>query len=203
MKIKYVIHALLLLLLWAGTTSAAEQAAHEAVRQATDELLAKFEEIQPLYEKDKEKFFAEVETSLAPFVDFEGFSRGVMAKYYRRASEEQRKRFVDKFRNSLVRTYADALVGFDNQKVEVVEPRKPSEGDRASVEVKIHGSDGKIYPVDYTMIREEGKWKLRNLVVNGINLGLQFRSQFSAYMQKYNGDMEKVIKNWDVDVRQE
>ncbi len=156
------------------------------------------DEIEPLYEKDKEAFFKEVEGSLAPFVDFEGFSRGVMAKYYRRASDEQKERFARKFRDSLVRTYADALIGFENERMEIVESRENGP-DRATVKVNIHGTDGQVYPVDYTMIYTGSRWKLRNLVVNGINIGLQFRSQFSTYMQKYGNDMEKVIENWDVD----
>lgn len=180
--------------------NAERQAAHEVVEQATDELLAKLKEVQPLYESDKEKFFAEVKKSVEPFIDFEGFARGVMAKYYRRASDEQKQRFASKFKDSLVRTYGDALAGFEGQKIKVLESSGESAGeDRASVKLEIHGTDGEVHPVTYTMIYKDGIWKLRNLTVEGINIGLQFRSQFSSYMQEHGNDIEKVIENWDVD----
>lgn len=179
---------------------AERQAVHEVVEQATNELLAKLKEIQPLYESDKEKFFAEVENSVDPFIDFEGFARGVMAKYYRRASDEHKQRFVQKFKDSLVRTYGDALVGFDGQKIKVLESSGESgREDRASVKLEIHGTDGQVYPVTYTMVYVDGTWKLRNLTVEGINIGLQFRSQFASYMQEHGNDIEKVIENWDVE----
>lgn len=172
---------------------------HETVKEATDKLLNKLAEVKPLYESDREAFYREVEDSLAPFVDFEGFARGVMAKYYRRASDAQRAQFVEKFQNELIRTYSNALVEFDNQKVEV-EPlsEAPNDG-RATVDIKVYGKDGSIYPVSYTLALIDGNWKLRNVVVDGINIGLQFRSQFSNYMQKYRNDIDKVIDNWDVE----
>lgn len=172
---------------------------HETVKEATDKLLNKLAEVKPLYESDREAFYREVEDSLAPFVDFEGFARGVMAKYYRRASDVQRAQFVEKFQNELIRTYSNALVEFDNQKVEV-EPlsEAPNDG-RATVDIKVYGKDGSIYPVSYTLALIDGNWKLRNVVVDGINIGLQFRSQFSNYMQKYRNDIDKVIDNWDVE----
>lgn len=180
--------------------NAERESAREVVEQATNELLAKLKEIQPLYEDDKEKFFDEVEASVDPFIDFEGFARGVMAKYYRRATDEQKQRFVSKFKDSLVRTYGDVLVGFDGQEVKVLDGAEDSvREDRASVNLEIKGTSGEIYPVTYTMVYTDSGWKLRNITVEGINIGLQFRSQFSSYMQEHGNDIEKVIENWDID----
>ncbi len=173
---------------------------YQTVRDATDQLLAKLIEVQPLFSDDPEKFFAEVEKSLAPFIDFDGFARGVMAKYYRRATEEQQAAFAVKFQTELVRTYSNALVEFDNQRVEVKPLATPPSDGRATVELEVYGKTGAVYPVVYTLALVDGKWKLRNVVVEGINLGLQFRSQFANYMQQYGNDIDKVIQNWDVDV---
>ena len=108
----------------AGTAQAAPDPT-ESVRTTTRALLERLDKVQSLYKSNPEEFFSEVEDSLAPHVDFEGFSRGVMAKFYRRATEAQRAQFADKFRTSLIRTYAKALVEFDNQRVDV-KPGKPS-----------------------------------------------------------------------------
>ncbi|MDA1299117.1 MAG: ABC transporter substrate-binding protein [Proteobacteria bacterium] len=172
----------------------------ETVRGATDQLLAKLLVITPLYRCDKELFFERVSSSISPYIDFDGFARGVMAKYYRLASEQQIKAFAGEFRLGLIRTYSSALVEFDNQKVVVsgseISDRSP---DRATVSVEVHGKDGTVYPVEYSMAKVDGQWQVRNVVINGINMGLQFRSQFSAYMQKYGNDIGQVIANWRVD----
>jgi len=169
------------------------------VKDSTKKLLDRLVEVQPLYKTDPDQFYAEVEKALAPFIDFDGFSRGVMAKYYRRADDEQRAKFVVKFQRELIHTYSNALVEFDNQKVEVLPLQEPAVDGRATVELRIYGNDGVVYPVVYTLALVDGTWKLRNVVINGINIGLQFRSQFANYMQKYRNDIDEVIANWNVD----
>jgi phospholipid transport system substrate-binding protein len=123
-----------------------------------------------------------------------------MAKYYRRASEQQKDRFVSVFQSSLIHTYATALVEFDNQQVVVKESNAPQKDPKkARVNLEVTGNDGTVYPVEYSLVLIDGDWKLRNLVINGINIGLQFRSQFSAYMQQHKNNIDKVIENWKVD----
>lgn len=175
--------------------------ARDTVKWVTDDLLEKLIEVQPLYESDREEFFREVDISMGQFIDFGGFSRGVMAKYYRRASGEQRVRFAMTFRDTLIRTYAKVLVEFDNQQVIVLPGNKQQKDDRkARVRLEVYGSNGSVYPIEYSMVRVDEKWKLRNIVIAGINIGLQFRSQFAASMQKYKNDIDQVIENWNVDV---
>jgi len=189
------------LLLLAGQAMAEQKSARVAVEESTNLLLAKLIEIQPLYAEDPELFFQQVESSLAPFIDFDGFSRGVMAKYYRRATDEQKSRFVKVFQDKMIRTYAKALLEFDNQRVEVVESTSTeSKRDRAAIDLIVHSNDGTVYTINYSMVLVDEQWMLRNITIEGINIGLQFRSQFSAYMDKYGNRIDDVIDNWSVDV---
>jgi phospholipid transport system substrate-binding protein len=175
--------------------------AYETVKLVTDELLARLIVVQPLYESDREKYFQEIDISLAPFIDFGGFSRGVMAKYYRRASSDQKTRFVSTFRTSLIRTYSKALAEFDNEQIIVLQDDKPQKDPKkARVRLEVHAKDGTIYLIEYSLVWLDEKWKLRNIVIEGINIGLQFRSQFAASMQEHKNDMDNVIDNWNVDV---
>ena len=81
----------------------------------------------------------------------------------------------------------------------------PKKGDdlttgSATVMQNIFNGSGKSYVVQYTMRRNKaGEWKLHNLIIEGINLGLTYRSQFSAAAEKYHGDVDKVIANWTVE----
>ena len=189
------------LLVFASGGLASVKSAHQAVQEATDQLLAKLVQIQPLYSADPEKFFAEVGLTLSPFIDFSGFSKGVMAKYYRRATDAQIARFESVFRQGLIRTYAKALVEFDNQRVEFVDTTAAeSEPDRASIDLQIYGQQGAVYRVNYNLVLIGNDWKLRNVTIEGVNVGLQFRSQFAAYMDKYSNNIDEVISHWTLDV---
>ena len=191
--------AFLLLFSFGG---AAAQTAYESVNESTDLLLKRLVEVQPLYEEDPEQFFSAVQDALNPYIDFEGFAKRVMAKHYRSASEAQREAFVGRFQDALIKTYATALLEFDNQKVVVVEPTTPQKReDRATILIEVYSGSGTVYPVHYQLgLEEDGRWMLRNVIINGINIGLQFRSQFNAYMQKYKKDIDLVIENWEVEV---
>ncbi|MFN3237265.1 MAG: phospholipid-binding protein MlaC [Pseudomonadales bacterium] len=172
----------------------------QAVQTATDELLGKLEEVRPLYAEDPDQFFAAIDEALSPFIDFEGFSRGVMAKYYRRATDEQKAEFSETFRTALIRTYGKALIEFDNQKIVVLEPSlDPKRPNRATIALEIHGANNAIYPVEYSLTLEDNRWLLRNVSIEGINIGLQFRSQFASFMSQYRNDIDQVIENWTVD----
>lgn len=180
----------------------AVQTPFEAVQESTDLLIAKLKELQPIYASDPDRFFDEVEATLDPYIDFEEFSKRVMAKHFRRATDAQKLEFRSKFRESLIKTYGSALVEFDNQKVVVLEPtaaqQRPGE---AAIDLEVHGSGGKVYPVRYQLRLEGDRWLLYNVQVNkSINIGLQFRSQFQAAIQKHRGDIGQVIADWSSSV---
>ncbi|HIG40180.1 MAG: ABC transporter substrate-binding protein [bacterium] len=198
---RFTVRVLAVCLLVATGNSFAVIDAHSAVQKATDELLTRLVEIQPLFETNPDEFYSTVDATLGSFVDFEGFSKGVMAKYFRRATDAQKEQFVSSFRQGLIQTYAKALIEFDNQEVLVLKPTTPQKKpDRAAITLEIHSKDAKVYKVDYTLVLIDEDWKLRNLTINGINIGLQFRSQFAAAMQKNNNDIDEVIAHWSVDV---
>jgi len=60
----------------------------------------------------------------------------------------------------------------------------------------VKGSNGAIYPVQYTLEKVSGEWKLRNVIINGINIGKLFRDQFADAMQRNGNDLDKTINGW-------
>ena len=91
-------------------------------------------------------------------------------------------------------------MGFDNPQVKVMQPTTPQKKpERPIITIEITGQDGSVYRVDYNLILLDGQWKLRNVIINGINIGLQFRSQFQASMSRNNNNLDEVIAGWSVD----
>ena len=181
---------------------AAGGSAHDMVQTATDLLLKKLAEVKHLYAREPVTFYHEVESAMAPYIDFDRFARGVMAKYYRRATPAEREKFRDVFKDDLIRTYAKALVEFDNERIRVIPPAgtKPKKEDKRTVKMEVHSKNGTVYPVDYTALLRDGQWKLINVRVNGINLGLQFKQKFGHAMGSKKGDIGQVIESWNSDV---
>ena len=56
---------------------------------------------------------------------------------------------------------------------------------------------GATHKLSYTLkLNDAGEWKLINVVLNGVNLGESFTSQFDQAMIKNNKDVDKVIATW-------
>ncbi len=172
--------------------------AHDAVEIATGEVLQLIARGQEYAEEDPERFYVEVEALLNPLIDFRRFSRNVMGKHNRCASDAQRDRFADSFKWSLVRTYALALTEFHDGEVEVLPPRRePRDPNKVNVTQEIK-YEGRTYVVVYRMQRkDEQRWSLNNLIIEGVNIGLNYKSQFDGAVKEPKcADLDKVIDEW-------
>jgi phospholipid transport system substrate-binding protein len=167
----------------------------QVVQHTVDQLLADLKANKERYRTDHQAFYDSLNNILGPVVDAEGISRSIMTvKYSRQASPEQMQRFEENFKRSLMQFYGNALLEYDNQDIKV-QPGSV-EGDRASVNMNVTDSKGTVYPVSYTLQQVNGQWLLRNVIINGINIGKLFRDQFADAMQKNGNDLDKTIDNW-------
>ena len=175
----------------------AAPAAHEVVQQTTSTLLADLKTNKEQYRTDPSAFYDALNSILGPVVDVDGISRGVMTvRYSRQASPEQMQRFQENFKRSLMQFYGNALLEYNNQDIRVLPVSGQQDAQRTSVNMEIKDGNGTIYPLSYTMVSQDGTWKMRNVVINGINVGKLFRDQFSQSMQNNRNDLDKVIDSW-------
>lgn len=197
-------HRALLASLCAGAAVLAVQALADmenptpevVIQDSTDELISAIEAARAYFDQDPDRFYTQVQGILDPVIDFKAFSRGVMAVHYKRANEDQRERFVTNFRGALIRTYGKALLEFNNEKIEVMADERQSEKpERRNVRMEVTSDSGQVYPVVYSMRYSDASgWRIRNIIVNGINIGLTYRNQFGSAMN--NSDLDTVIDDW-------
>ena len=193
---KTVRNSLLVLLAAMPLLAIAAPSAHEVVQQTTETLLADLKANKERYRNNPNAFYDSLNEILGPVVDVEGIARGVMTvRYSRQASPEQMSRFEENFKRSLMQFYGNALLEFKNQGI-TVGPAKDESGDRTSVDMTVKGDNGAIYPLSYTLNKVNGEWKVRNVIINGINIGKLFRDQFADAMQRNGNNLDKTIDNW-------
>ena len=120
-----------------------------------------------------------------------------MGRYYKDANKEQVDKFNEVFKESLLETYSKTLAEFKDEEILVSsEVKRSPKGNREKVSLQIVTST-KIYPAIYDMyLNKQGQWKLINIVINGVNLGLTFRNQFYSLMEKEENNLDLVIENW-------
>lgn len=174
----------------------ASPSAHDLVQDTTNRMLADLAANKEKYKQDPQDFYAALNTIVGPVVDAEGISKSIMTvKYSRKATPEQMKTFEENFKKGLFQFYGNALLEYNNQGI-TVEPAKDESGDRTNIGMTVKGRSGAIYPVSYTLEKINGEWKLRNVIINGINIGKLFRDQFADAMQRNGNDLDKTINGW-------
>lgn len=184
-----------LLVVFSGVLQA--QTAHQTVEEVTERLFADLNANRDLYRQQPQAFYDAMDRLIGSYVDVDGVSRSVMTvRYSRRATAEQMQRFQDNFKRGLMQFYGNALLEYDNRGVRVLSPVTAEGAERAEVRMEVTGSGGAVHPVSYTMVKIGNEWKLRNVIIEGINLGKLFRDQFAESMQRNRNSLDAVIDGW-------
>lgn len=174
-------------------------AADAVIRTTSAELLALVKEARGYYATDPEQLHSRLSEILPRFVDLPAIAGSVMSQFGKTATPEQKARFVVAFKRGLVRTYAKAMMEFDVDRVEFGKTTPEGKPGQAKVSLQIIGTDGKAYPVEYSMRQAaDGSWLVRNMTIAALNFGLTYRNQFAAAMAApENGkSIDKVIDGW-------
>lgn len=179
------------------------------VKDTTAQILAEIKAAESYFDEDPDRFYRNIDTILSKVTDFYSFSRSVMGFYASKRSmdaldaagkkklEQQINRFVDKFHAGLVQTYAQGLLNFSGQRIEVLRPRGADSSKSEVITQQIYGDAAQPYVVQFKLRRDrDGAWKVRNVTIESINLGKIFREQFASEARKYDGDLDQVIDNW-------
>jgi len=130
-------------------------------------------------------------------VDFDDFSKKVMGKYYRRASEDQRNQFASVTRDTLLKTYGASLLELDADRINVLPLGPQGRGRETKVDVDFQMEAGGLLNISFYMQQgTQDNWILSNVVINNINFGFTFRKQFEVMMQQNRNDMDASISAW-------
>jgi len=173
------------------------ESSSEYVEKIHEDIVLVVRAKQGIYEDNPEEFIKAISFALQPLVDFKRISRNVMGRYHKDANKEQIEKFSRVFKASLLETYSKTLAEFKEEEILVSSKVKKSpKGNREKVSLQIVTST-KIYPAVYDMyLNEQGQWKLINIIINGVNLGLTFRNQFYSLMEKEGNNLDLVIEKW-------
>ncbi|MCM2131071.1 MlaC/ttg2D family ABC transporter substrate-binding protein [Larsenimonas rhizosphaerae] len=187
--------------LMAINAQAAQDSPETLIRDNAKALMSKLEGRQQYYRQHEDELKQLVDSTVSPIVDFNYVGASVMGKYFRAATPEQRSKFAGVFKKTLLDTYAKGLVTFNYKTLEVPENQDTQRYEnQANVDMKVVAESGEVYPVSYTLKQRSGEWRVVNVVVNGINLGLTFRNQFDQAMRDNNRDIDAVIAGWAPEV---
>lgn len=173
-----------LLLLLAGAALAAAHPAQQLVQDTSEKVLARLKEDRPKLKANPDLIYPLVEDLVLPHFDFEVMSRWVLGKNWREASEEQRGRFTEAFKNLLVRTYATALLEYSDQRIEYKPMRAEEGADKVTVSTEVVQAGGPPVPITYQLFRKNEQWKVYDITVDNVSLLLNYRNSYASEIRR-------------------
>ena len=131
---------------------------------------------------------------------FDELSRRTLGQNWKRLNADQQKEFTDLYASLLEETYANRLLSYTNEKVRYGK-ETPLSGKTVEVETTIVTTQGADIPINYRVVQKDGDWKVYDVVIEGVSLIDNYRSQFNRIIKResYDALVKKMRRKLDED----
>lgn len=168
----------------ARAQSEAEASTPDAlVKNVTEEVLSILRQDKDIQSGDRQRAIDLIETKVAPHFDFTRMTSLAVGRAWRQADAEQRKALTAEFRALLIRTYANSLTAYRDQTVSF-KPSRGGSSEEVTVRSQINNPGARPIPLDYSLAKTEGGWKVFDVAISNISLVTNYRSTFASEVKK-------------------
>jgi phospholipid transport system substrate-binding protein len=113
--------------------------------------------------------------------DWTEMARRALGRHWEGRSDAEREEFVGLFRGVLERTYVGKIETYSGEKVAFA--GDSVDGDTATVRTKLRTKKGQEVPVDYRLLKRDGRWMIYDVIVEGVGLVSNYRTQFNEIIR--------------------
>jgi phospholipid transport system substrate-binding protein len=136
----------------------------------------------------------------APVFDWREMTSRTLGQHWQARSEAERTEFVQIFSDLVNRAYITQLERYSGEAIRYISER--IEGDLGGVSTRFVTKQGREIPVDYRVISRDGRWRIYDVVVQGVSLVSNYRSQFDKVIRSSSyPELVKRIRDMDVAAR--
>lgn len=150
------------------------------ITEAMEELATGLDGRKDELEADRDALHALINGILLPRFDRTYAAQLVMGRHWRSADEAQRERFIEAFYQNLLRKYADGVLEFNQDRIDIEPYRGDPSEKRTRVQTVVTLDDGTEVPVSYSLINRESGWLLFDVTIEGISYIRNFRSELNS-----------------------
>jgi len=199
MKIKYIVVFVMLACFTLVTQALAQTSLIPEVKKTVDEVIRIVTDKELKKSQNEKKRRKALRTTIGAIFDFGEMSKRAMGAHWKEVSPADKNEFADLFETLLENTYANKIESYNNEKV--IYQKENVEDDYAEVKTKIVTVKHDEYSMDYRLINKSGKWVVYDVVIEGVSMISNYRTQFNKIIsnQGVNGLMKKLrAKSGDI-----
>jgi phospholipid transport system substrate-binding protein len=168
----------------------------DLVRQITDQVLKILEDPQfqaPNRHAERQERLHKIAEQV---FDWQEMARRALAVHWRERTPQEQQEFVRLFRDLVEGTYINRLESAIQEKREIQYVGEQVDGSRAAVKTSVVTRRNQQVPIEYRLQKADGRWLIYDVLVEGISLVNNYRSQFNRIItsSSYN-DLVQKMKN--------
>jgi len=119
---------------------------------------------------------------ISPIFNFEEMSKRALGQHWKSRTPEEKKEFVELFTNIMKDAYIGKTDTYSGEKVVIVSEKQDKK--YAKVQTKIITNKGTEISVDYNMLNNPGGGTIYDVIIEGVSLVNNYRSQFNNILIK-------------------
>jgi phospholipid transport system substrate-binding protein len=113
--------------------------------------------------------------------DFAETAKRSLGRHWQARSPAEREEFVQLFADLLERSYISKIELYSGERITYL--NDSIEGGQATVRTKIVTKQGTEVPVDYRMLKKGDRWLVYDVIIEGVSLVANYRTQFNKIIQ--------------------
>ncbi len=133
----------------------------------------------------REKQIEAIDLKVREIFDYSEFSLRTVGRNWSSFTDAQKKSFIDAFAQLLRATYIDKIEGYNGEEVKYLGETIGANGDKVEVGTAISlKTQPAPIKVAYRMLQKEGRWVVYDVIIEGVSLVQNYRTQFNEILQK-------------------
>lgn len=128
--------------------------------------------------------------TISTMFDYSEMAKRSLGKHWNVRTVAEKKQFAELFATLLENSYAGKIESYNNEKIVYI--KEIVEEDYAEIKSKVVTAARDEFTLDYRMFKHEGKWMVYDVVIEGVSLVSNYRSQFNKIITA-NG-YDKLVK---------
>ena len=121
-----------------------------------------------------------------------GIGRFVLGRYWRGASEAQRKRYLKLFEAYLLYSYGSRFQQYSGETIRIVGEKGDTGKGRLVISEVVRG-DGSTLRVQWRVRQAKSRLMIVDVVVEGVSMAITQRSEMAAVIQQKRGNLDALL----------
>lgn len=155
------------------------QVAENRVVNLSNHILKQLDANKARLNNNPQALTALVRKEIVPFIDFNAMAKLTLGKHWRSATPSQRVRFVNAYKNMLIRSYAKQMLDYAGATMRPKFSSPTGKPGYVTVRTMVVPKRGAPVAATYEVRNKSGSWKAYNVEIGGINMVTNFRTNFT------------------------